>query len=596
MIRTFQKYFPVIGFFLLAISGLSNPAWATISISSTIDKTHITLEDTLTLLVRVNGIRDSSEPILPPLPDFQIQPQGRSSSIQVINGEMNSSLTFRYLLIPKKKGTFRIEAVRLEREGRTYESPPITVIVAEASKVLPDGDKAVFAETLISKTTAYLQEQISLTYRFYRKVEVRNLSLDAPLEHFRKVPLGEPIETSRVINGVRYYVSEIYYALYPMQAGVLKIPSATFQMEVVNRSGGGRRSFGSGHLPGSIFDDPFFSGGVTLERKFLRTKPIEIKVLPFPEKNKPDPFYNLVGPVTVDSKLSEESLSVGDTATWTLTLKGRGNMEGAQLEIPEDPSQYKIYKDQPVIEERSVNGFIRGTKTYTFALVPTKEGRLTLPPLQINFWDPEKKMYRSVSTAKEELLVRPGLNQQTEAKTAGRKFQKQSDISTGPILLPIHTQAGFFDEPGHFSNTTIFKLSALILPILGYLVIRFFYGSRLRMKHDHAYARKKRAYPKAVKRLKEIGDKSDLPRAKEVSSILREYLGDRFSFQGTALTPEEVENRLRQVTIEENHITATLTLLDKCQTVEFAPVGIKGNEDLVCESLDLIKTLEQAKR
>ncbi len=596
MNQTLKKTGLVAVLFLLGIFGATSNSLATVSISATVDKTHLTLEDTLILSVKINGIRDSVEPVLPPLPDFQIQPQGTSSSIQVINGEMSSSLTFKYALFPKKTGTFTIGAVRLERDGKKYESPSITVDISEASSSLPDGEKNVFAEAIVSKSTAYLQEQIRLTYRFYRKVEVRNLSLDAPLEHFRKIPLGEPTETSRVINGVRYYVSEINYALYPLQAGVLKIPGASFQLDVVNRNGVGRRPFGSGHFPGGIFDDPFFSGGATLNRKILRTRPIEIKVLPFPEENKPKFFQNIVGKVSLDSSLSVDALQAGETATWTLTLEGKGNLEGVSLKIPENTSEYKVYKDQPVLSERSVGGFSVGTKTFTTALVPIIEGSIKLPDIKIHYWDPEEKSYRTVSAKEKVLSISPGQNNSISSLSPPDNPQSvSSQNSSGPGLLPIHTKAELFEGPGKIRNSPIAGLGAFILPIFGYFVFRSIHNNQLRMKRDHVFARKKQAYPKAVKRLEVVGKQPAPTKAKEVSLIFREYLGDRFEFQGTALTPEEVDDKLKQKALASNHITAALSLLSKCQTAEFAPAGLNENEDLVEESLNLIMALENTR-
>ncbi len=592
-----QHYF-LSWLFLLLLAGWSSTALATVSISATVDKTHLTVDDTLTLSVKVNGVQNSSPPTLPPLPDFDVESRGTSSSIQVINGNMQSSVTFRYLLLPKKEGRFKIGAIRLERDGKKYESPPIVVYISDSSESLPDSDKELFVEALVSNTSPYLQEQIALTYRLYRKVEVRNLSLDAPLEHFRKVAVGEPTETDKVINGVRYYISEINYALFPMQAGVLKIPSAIFEMDVVRRNTGGRGSFNRRHFPGSIFDDPFFSGGATLQRKVLRTKPIEITVLPLPEKNRPETFSNLVGTVTLDSTIKPRTLVAGDTATWTVTLKGRGNMGEATLEAPENAKQFKIYKDQPVSDERAVNGFIEGSKTFTFALVPIQAGSLTIPKVQVDYWDPEEKAYRSVSTEPESLTVTPG--QKTNLTTSGPDKNTAAHLPgrTAPDILPIHTRPELFQEPGSIYEKTGFWIVVFVLPMVGFLIFKVTYAKRFRMKHDTVFARKQNAYPKAIKRLQNLKqghEGTGKNHAGDVSMIFREYLGDRFEFQGTALTPDEVEGRLRNGTIEENHINATRDLLNKCEAAEFAPAGHASANDLVDESLHLLNHLEKGK-
>ncbi len=597
MKRTAKYFYPLLLLALLGILSLASPALASVNISTTIDRTHLTLEDALTLSVKVNGVRESAEPTLPPLPDFKIEFQGSSSSVQIINGVMNSSVTFRYLLFPNNEGTFVIGGVRLIREGKSYVSPSLTVEVNPPSSTLPDGEKDIFAEVIVSKTTAYLQEQITLTYRFYRKVQVRNLSLDAPLEHFRRVPLGQPTETGKIINGARYYVSEIYYALFPLQAGVLKIPGANFQMDVLKRGHESRRSFGSGHLPNGMFDNPFFSDGANFERKIIRTRPIEITVLPFPEENQPTGFNNLVGPVSIHSELKQNILTTGDTATWILTLKGHADMTEATVDMQEMPGQFKIYKDQPVLEEKTVNGLLEGTKAFVFALIPTSAGNLTLPSVTINFWDTEKMAYSSASTESSSLTVKPGTHQPSANSLTKSTPRPLSQNLNGPELLPIHTRQDLFDRAGSLFLSPGFWVGILFIPMFCYMFFKSFYGNRIKMKQDKVFARKQKAYSKASKRLKDLEQHQETgsSNAREVSLIFREYLGDRFEFQGTALTPEEVDNRLRGVTLAEEHIATVLDLLSKCQTVEFAPSDLLHEDNLVVESLSLLSKLENAK-
>jgi len=87
-------------FFLWVLPALASG----IQVSASVDNSEITLEDSLRLSVRVEGVRSAPSPELPDLQDFKIHPQGKSSSVSIVNGKKLFSVTFNYLLTPKKTG------------------------------------------------------------------------------------------------------------------------------------------------------------------------------------------------------------------------------------------------------------------------------------------------------------------------------------------------------------------------------------------------------------------------------------------------------------------------------------------------------------
>ncbi len=587
---------------LILLWALPCSAIAAVSLSTTVDKTHLTLDDSLELSVRVNGTTSAEPPVLPSLPDFKVQSAGTSSAIQIINGQRNASVTHRFLLIPQKEGTFALGPVRLDLDGQHYESPPITVTVVAPTVSLPDKESPVFAEAEVSNLTPYLQEQILLTYRLYRKVEVRNTTLDAPLKHFRKVQLGDPTETTRVINGVRYHISEVRYALFPMQVGVLNIPSAIFQMDLVRRDAKGRQPFGGFHFPDPLFNDPFFSGGVQLERKLIRTKPVEIRVQPLPSTGKSETgFSNVTGPLTMKSEWSPKELAVGDTATWTVTLQGRANMNEVQLSAPKATDQFKVYADQPVTGEQPQGSFLEGTKTFKFALVPTRPGPLKTDVIKLEFFDPETKTYETLSAGPLSFDVKPGSGGGSTLPPETRSSSRGSGGGLRPgedPLLPIHTRPENLTQGIGLIHNAWFLIPGFFLPPVAFFLFRYAYVQRTRMKLDVAFARKQNACPTALNKLEQLrrsDGKSAQNIAREVSLVVREYLGHRYDFQGTALTPGEVETRLAHEQLAPEQIHSARALLDQCQEIEYSPRGESNGTDLVAETVDLIKVLEKSK-
>ena len=91
-----------------------------IRLSASVDKNQLTLEDSIEYSVTIHGVRNPSKPELAPLPDFQVRSSGTQSSTQIFNSDMRTSITHKYLLIPKNVGQFVIEPAVLNLSGTIY--------------------------------------------------------------------------------------------------------------------------------------------------------------------------------------------------------------------------------------------------------------------------------------------------------------------------------------------------------------------------------------------------------------------------------------------------------------------------------------------
>ena len=117
------------------------------------------------------------------------------------------------------------------------------------------------------------------------------------------------------------------------------------------------------------------------------------------------------------------------------------------------------------------------------------------------------------------------------------------------------------------------------------------------MKYDVAFYRRQNAYKNATQRLKKMSalEHSNLSAPKEfgrkLSEILREYIGNKLNLQGKAITAEEVEIRLKESGYESAEVTRKL--LERCETLQFAPTTRGGTKELLGESENLIKLLEK---
>ncbi|MFQ5481984.1 MAG: BatD family protein [Nitrospinaceae bacterium] len=582
------------------------PVWAEtpISVAATVDKTHLSLEDTLELSVWVNGTEQSPPPLLPDLPDFQVEPRGTASSIKIINGNRQASLTFNYTLTPKRAGHLILPPIRITLEGVVYETQPIALTVEETSAPLPDGKAPVFAESVISRTDPFLQEQIVLTYRLYRKVEVRNVQLDAPLDHFRKKSLGGPREYSKIINGVRYYISETSFALYPMREGPVEIPAATFHLDLVRRKenppGWPTTPFG---IPPSLDLDGFFSnspfgGSSYLERKNMRTRPLSLTVKSLPRKGRPQSFSNLVGNFKLSVDLTKDQLELGETTTLKAVVSGIGNAADAILPPPKTDHPFKIYQDQPQFKETVTAQGLHEEKTFRFALVPSQPGKLNIQPLELTFFDPATERYITLREKVGGLVVRPAPTVDASAGSppipSGTRRSFASS-SWEKEILPIHTLDEEFQDAGAWHKILPFWAISFIIPPLLYGIGCRAHRRLQRGPLDIASARSRQALRRAETRLNQLsanGGRDSKALGRELSLILREYIGDKLNLRGSALTPLELAEKLRDRQFDESGIAAARQFLDRCESLEYAPPGGVAVDPMLATIRRLLQKLE----
>lgn len=580
----------VSAFFIL----MTGTAWsADIQVTASVDKQDLTLEDSVNLSIVVEGTRSAPPPLLPPLHSFKVSSRGTSSSFQIINGDRSSSITHNFALLPREKGTFTIGPATVDIDGKKYRTAPITLIVREPSAV-PDTSREVFAEIVVSNKKPYVQEQITATLRIYHRVEIRNLKTDIHFQGFREEALKGPIQNTRIVNGIRYQSYELSTALFPLRPGNVEIPARMIELDKVDRTRNGR-------MPDQF--DPFGQGSIfgnfgKLKHKILRTKAITLDVQPLPKKNRPKNFSNLVGDFIISAQLSRAEIEVGDTTTLTVTVAGQGNVKDLSLSSPSWGDDFKVYEDQSEYRQTSRAQSVSGEKIYVYVLVPLKPGKLQTPSIPLNYFDPTKGDYVSIQTQALPLTVTPGIGDsklkvvEPDSKPTGRSGN--SIKKTGEDILPIHTGPEVYEIQNFSTGTEILYGIGLLLPAGLFLITSALYKRQQRLKYDIAFSRSQGAYGQAQKKLSALSqDRNPREIARELSLIVREYLGNILNLQGTAITSTEVKEKLVKGKFSAEEIQATQKLLEQYETLQYASATGNSPEDLIQGARSLLDQLEK---
>jgi len=562
-----------------------------ISVTATVDKNRLSLEDVLQLSIVIQGTQNTPPPELPSLPDFRVVSAGTSSSTQYINTQRSVSITYNYRLTPMNTGTFVIGPTRVRANGKTYATQPITIAVQnEAQKPSNQettGNKNAFVVTTLSSKKAYVGEQLVYTFRLFHRVDAKNLNLRLPFDktRFHKEELGEPKTYIKINNGLQYHVQELSLALFPLKKGLHEIPSAMIELDLFhpmkNRS---RR-------------DPFsqfFGQRTQAEHKVLRSQSLSIEVLPLPD-GAPEGFENIIGQFNISAELGKNDLEVGDTTTLTVTVSGKGNVQDIIFDEPDLKSYFKIYPDKPEFHQTVQNNQIMGKKVFKFALVPLEAGSRTLPKFSLAFFDPGKAQYRVAQTQPISLNIKPSAAKEELNLVQSRQQNAQApEIEIlGRDIFPIYTELDKFQSTR--SHSPAFLATRFGSPVLLFFISAFIIKRQRRMKHDVAFYRRRNAYKNATRRLKKMSEHSDPSAPKEfgreLSEILREYVGNKLNLQGKAITAEEVETRLKEADYESAEVTRKL--LERCEILQFAPTTRGNTKELLRESENLIKLLEK---
>ena len=571
------------------------PVNAEVSVTLNLDRREATLADSIQLQVRVSGARRSdAPPVIEGLEPFYVTKGGNASRVQIINGRYNSGVDYTYYLQPKKKGVFQVGPASITVDGKTSKSNVATLNVIAGYDASGSEKGPVFLTAALGSRKAYVEQQVPYTLKLHLRTNVSDISLDLPeTDELTFRQLEKPKEYQAVYHDVSYRILEVSYGVMPLTPGRFRIPPARMGLTVYSAR---KRT------PRGLFDDPFFGGALRTGRPLtVSSEPLALEVLPFPEKEKPELFSGLVGKFTIEGTLSGSEVHVGDSVTLTVRLSGKGNVNRLpDLKIlPLD--HLKTYADEPVFQTRASADGLSGSKTMKWALVPDKEGRYTIPPFTISYFDPAAETYRTQKTQPLALKVLPGETQtlvtspQTEKSKDPSKPAKQEVKEIGHDILPIYTSISGLKDDGWLSSKAmgpgnLFCWAILVAPFL--VLGMAFLGLRLNRKSDQSiYAQ--RARKAAHVFLKEC--RRDQKDANGMMTAVRDYMNDRFQLSLGSLTPGHVPKLLMEKGVRPDTADRLRKVLEELEGRIYT--GGKGTCDSASRDIPgIIKQIEKELR
>lgn len=436
---------------MLTLSVFAVSAHAQSVLTATVDRSQVSLEETLKLQVKFNEQVMFGEPDFSELEqNFDILGRNRSNQYRSINGKVESWTQWTLTLAPKREGKLLIPSFKYEGSF----SDAIEITVTKTPAAASASDKPVYIEAELDKQQGYVQEQFLYTIRLFTSVDLNGLDRgELKIKNALVKPVSES-QFQRTINGVPYGVVETTYAIFPQQSGSFEIPSTMWTVSVQNSRG--------------YSYDPFLrQGGQQLR---LRTSPEMIQVEAKPGNYPSDewlPAKNIQ--LTQSWSQSPDDFKVGEPITRSITIQAKGLMASQlpPLEL-QDLNDVKYYPDKPQSDENIASDGVTTTKTESYAIVPSHAGKITLPAISLHWWDTQAKQVRVASVPEQTIIVTDPLAGQAPAIPEGNEAQDATqDVQPNAAGSPSTA----LNEPAAQDNRWFYISMALLMTNLILLIL-----------------------------------------------------------------------------------------------------------------------------
>ncbi len=299
-----------------------------------------------------------------------------------IGNQQFTKITRVYRLQPLRPGTIRFSGLRVSVPPATFTVPTLTGYVVSGGGLGPEQplpEKPLRVEATANPRQPYLGQQVVYTLRL----------AVSPFVDLEPSPNYEPPQAEgffaedfpKVLRSFSggYDVQSVRMAFFPLRSESLTI--------------------GSARVLARISGEP----GI----REMRTEPIRIRVRPLPQPL-PAGFTNLVGRLEANLEVFPSRVPVGETLTVRLTLRGTAY-------LPALPTPDLSVRDtrippprQAIRREVGPTGLLWFVRSFTWRIVPLKEGDLTIPPFRFPYLDPNGGIYRTAQTRPVTISVVPG--------------------------------------------------------------------------------------------------------------------------------------------------------------------------------------------
>lgn len=460
----------------------------------------------------------------PVIPGVEVIAGGTSQSFNLVGSSATVAVSATYYLRSRSGQDFRIPPVTFQAGEERCTTEPIAIRVDAATAAPPAADpaaskraagpgqassaptggaqagrpgEAVFITLHTDRDTVWIGEQIVLTFRYHR---LRNTwgqpSYTPPrTQGFWRVDMPPERNFRQVEAGQVYEVTEIRYALFPAHAGELTIEPAQLA------------------LSGDAFER--LLGRRASGRRQLATEPLTIKVREWPAPQPPDFSGIAASQLEFTAGLDRQTVARGEPVTLSLRVAADALLKSFSGFNLAEAEGLRLFDAAESLSEDPTGSRYRAVFTQEKAVVPLREGDLSLPPLRLVYFDTRLGSYRTATAASPPLFATA-----SDLPVAGDDpsgFRRAEIARLARDLAFIHPAPGPLrrQSPRLIQQAAWWIALAVPWCLLG--GYRWQLRRRALAQRDPAGMRRRRAWPQTKRALLRLdrsgGDAADLARA-----------------------------------------------------------------------------------
>lgn len=370
------------------------------SVTASLNKNVVTENSLVQLTLRADFSDTGNGPELSPLQkDFEILGKSQNSQFSFNLGTSKALNFWVISLMPKSVGTLEIPPIKIG----DHQSQAIKLQVNSAPQLLDDnGNPPVIMKLQASNVEPYLQQQVILSVKLYTSVALQNANRSVPAQPNLVIErLIDDQMNYETINGTQYQVITREYLSFPQRSGPMTIPPQSVQA-MINTSSG---------------------------RKLIKvqSEPLNLQVLPIPASYTADSWLPSEE-VAISTKLTAatDTPRIGDTLMWEINVRAKGSLPE---QIPtldfNSTRQYKLYPQPPKFSNQKTIIGVTGEQNIQVEVVPTAEGELILPDIDITYWNTKTRQIAHAKAKTQGVTI--------AALPTGQITPTKPDIDTSPL-------------------------------------------------------------------------------------------------------------------------------------------------------------------
>ena len=584
-----------------AVAILALPAGALAqSVRAFLSQNPVPVNGQFVLNVEVSGSRSTDgDPALPDLSAFaDYLGSGTSTSMQFVNGRMSTSHTIQYRFLATQEGTFEIGPVTVRVDGEDLRTDPLTIEISAAPAAGAGGRggagaragagdgvsaDALFVTATLSDEQVYVNQPVVVEYRIFTRVDIQGLEIvrQPGTAGFWVEELPTPQLSEEVVrDGVRYTGGVFRrIALFPTSAGPKRFEPLVLeaQVRVQRRSPFGRDPFDD------FFGDSLFGRRVPVS---VASNPLDVEVLPAPP-GAPASYSGFVGSLAVSAGVDRTEAETNDALTLRLDVGGTGNIRTLPEPTLNLPPAFEVYPPEMSEEVGPAADGVRGSRVYEYVIVPREPGQVTIPPVELAYFDPEREAY--AVAASDPITVDVTGDPSAAPVLPGGRARAGVDLQRADIRFIRIAAPAFRARDGSLFRSAGFWTVA-VLPLVALAGAVALRRHRDRLAGDVAWARSRRASKVARRRLARAESLCSPDRHREfhaeVGRAMQGFRGDKLTVAEAGLIHDEIRAALDARGVETAVADACLDCLERCDRERFAPAepDVAAMQEMLAEA------------